>query len=124
MTRQSRETGQQGERIAQAVLRSKGFSIEAVNWRSGKLGEIDLIAWHPHDRLLAFVEVKTRKGGLFGTPAEAVDQRKQAQLSMLAEAWLTHHPQPDDVQIRFDVISIHYPGQGKPADITHIENAF
>lgn len=124
MTRQSRETGQQGERIAQAILRSKGFRIEAVNWRPGKLGEIDLIAWHPQERLLAFIEVKTRKGGLFGAPAEAVDERKQARLTMLAEAWLTQNPQQDDVQVRFDVISVHYPGQGRPADITHLENAF
>jgi putative endonuclease len=124
MTNRSKETGQKGETIAQAILRRKGFRIEAVNWRSGKLGEIDLIAWHPQERLLAFVEVKTRKSGLFGSPAEAVNARKQAQIATLAEIWLAQHPPEADARIRFDVIGIYYPGQGKPAEITHIEDAF
>ena len=124
MTKQSRATGQQGEKIAEAILKRKGFRIEAVNWRYSKLGEIDLIAYQEEDSLLAFVEVKTRKSGLYGCPAEAVDERKQAQLAALAEIYLAEHPELADGQIRFDVISVYYPGLGKAAEIEHLENAF
>lgn len=124
MTQASRRTGQTGEDLAKRVLSVKGFQIEAVNWRMGTLGEIDLIAYHPRQAILAFVEVKTRRTAQYGTPQETVDPRKQTQLAILAEAYLAAHPQPPHVQMRFDVIGIFYPGQGKPAQITHIEDAF
>lgn len=116
--------GRQGEQIAGAVLKRKGFRIEAANWRYGKLGEIDLIAYHPREALLAFVEVKTRRSSRYGAPVEAVDTRKQAQLGALAEAFLASHPDIQADAFRFDVISVYFPGEGKPAEVEHIENAF
>jgi putative endonuclease len=116
--------GRHGEQIAGALLKSKGFTIEAVNWRAGRLGEIDLIAYHPLERMLVFVEVKTRRGNLYGEPVEAVTPRKQAQLLSLAEAFMGGQNRPELEHIRFDVVSICFPGQGRPADVTHLENAF
>jgi len=125
MTKKSHATGQQGERIAQAFLRRKGFKIEAVNWRLGRFGEIDVVAYHPQDRILAFTEVKTRQSNAFGLPEEAVDEKKQAQLLTLAEAFLCAHPLTDDrTIIRFDVISVQVSGPGQGARVSHIENAF
>jgi putative endonuclease len=128
MTIESRETGQKGEAIAQAVMRRKGFRIEAVNWRAGRTGEIDLVAFHPQKQILAFVEVKTRKSGQYGTPAESVHAAKRVRLLKLAEAYLPlfleKHSEAGDLHIRFDVISVSYPGHGRPADINHIEEAF
>lgn len=129
MTIESQETGQKGEHVAQAILRSKGFRIEATNWRPrnikrARIGEIDLIAYHPHEKVLAFTEVKTRKSLMFGAPEEAVDFRKQEQILALAQLWLDQHPPAQDTAIRFDVISIYYPPRGRAAEIQHIENAF
>ncbi len=124
MTQSSQRIGRQGEKIAQAILRQKGFRIEAVNWRAGQLGEIDLVAYHPQQKLLAFVEVKTRKGERFGIPCEAVHGAKQAKLLALGEAYLGLHPQGPDTAMRFDVVGVLFPGGGKPAEIAHLENAF
>lgn len=123
MTRASRGTGLRGEQIAQDVLRRKGFRIEALNWRHGRMGEIDIVARHPSEDLLVFVEVKTRKGASFGTPAEAVDTRKQAQIAVLAEVYLSQTASAPK-SVRFDVIGICFPGGSLPAEIQHIENAF
>jgi putative endonuclease len=124
MTQASNAIGYQGEKTAQMIYTRLGFRIEALNWRAGRLGEIDVIAYQPQTRLLAFVEVKTRKNTQYGHPFEAVDLRKQAQLRRLAEAYLASHPQPAHVQMRFDVVGIYYPGQGRAAEISHLENAF
>lgn len=124
MTQASHAIGQQGEHIAQMIYRRQGFSIEALNWRAGRLGEIDIIAFHPQSRILAFVEVKTRKNPQHGHPFEAVGPRKQKQIQRLAEAYLASHPQLHDVQMRFDVVGVSYPGQGQPAEISHLEDAF
>jgi putative endonuclease len=118
------KTGQAGERIAQHLLKCKGFRIEASNWRSGHMGEVDIIAYHAQDKVLAFVEVKSRKTASYGSPAEAVSPTKQGRIIQLANAYLSEHPQPDQVIVRFDVISVFYPGGGKAAEIEHIENAF
>jgi putative endonuclease len=124
MTQLSLRTGQRGEKIAQSVLIRKGFRIEALNWRAGRIGEIDIIAYHPVERILVFVEVKTRKNTRFGIPAEAMTPRKQQQLLNLAQAYLVACSQPDYDSLRFDVISILYLGHAHPAEIEHIENAF
>lgn len=124
MTQASNVTGLKGEQMAQKIYTRQGFRIEALNWRAGRLGEIDVIAYQPQMRLLAFIEVKTRKTADYGHPYEAVGSRKQSQLRMLAEAYLASHPQLAEVQMRFDVVGIYYPGQGRPAEISHLENAF
>jgi putative endonuclease len=124
MTQASNATGQRGELIAQRIYQRQGFRIEALNWRAGRAGEIDVIAFHPQRRLLAFVEVKTRKGSDYGHPFEAVGPGKQGRLRRLAEAYLANHPKAEDVEMRFDVVGICYPGQGKPAEISWLENAF
>lgn len=124
MTQASDRTGLRGEQIAHHFLRGKGFRIEASNWRKGKAGEIDLIGFHPIHRILVFVEVKTRRSLSQGSPYEAVDQRKINQILRLAEWYLSAHCFDPDVSVRFDVIAIYFAGNGKPAEITHIENAF
>lgn len=49
-----------GEQIAEQWLTKRGYKIIERNWRSGRFGEIDLIATAPNG-LLTFVEVKTRR---------------------------------------------------------------
>ena len=124
MTQASNQTGLKGEQIAQKIYTAQGFCIEALNWRAGRSGEIDVIASHAQQRLLVFVEVKTRKSADYGHPFEAVGAGKQAQVRRLAEAYLAQYPPGHEVQIRFDVVGIFYPGKGRPAEVSHLENAF
>src|SRR6188768_675887 len=81
----TRLLGDEGERIAARHLKMVGYRILARQARS-KLGEIDLIALDGDT--IVFVEVKSRRDQRDGSPAEAVDRRKQAKLTQLALVWL------------------------------------
>lgn len=98
------ELGRAGEDRAVAYLQDQGYEILARNWRA-PTGEIDVIA--RTGRQLVFVEVKTRRGGDFGDPLEAVDARKRARLWRLAHAWLERNPDlSEGWAFRLDVIGI------------------
>ena len=70
---------------------------------------------------VAFVEVKARKGGRFGTPVEAVNWRKQRELARSAHVWIERHGRPDE-SYRFDVIGVLM--EGATVRVRHVENAF
>ena len=76
------------------------------------------------DGILIFAEVKTRSNNIFGTPAAAVDQKKQTHLWRAAEAFLLDHPWEDEV--RFDVVEIYAKlistGSFQLEKIHHIKN--
>ena len=113
-----KERGLIGEQIAENFLLAKGYSILFKNWRSGKK-EIDIIA--SYSDTIIFVEVKTRTSFDFGTPEEAVNYKKVANMRFAAEAFLIDNP---DVQkLQFDVISILLK-EGNEYVLTHFENAF
>ena len=96
--------GQHGEDLAHRYLRRHGFTIVARNYRPrAGAGEIDLIAWE-NDQL-AFVEVKTRATGEFGTPESAVDPEKQLYLVRAARDYV-RHATVDWGAVRFDIVSI------------------
>jgi putative endonuclease len=66
--------------------------------------------------------VGARRGGLFGTPAEAVDHRKVRKLRQLAGRWLAEsNVRPRE--IRFDVVEVLPQSQGAPV-VEHIRAAF
>ncbi len=73
------------------------------NWRC-ELGEIDLVV--AQDGLLVVVEVKARATDRFGSPALAVDERKQRRLRRLAAQWLVEHPEHRRNDVRFDVVAV------------------
>jgi putative endonuclease len=68
-----RQYGARGELRAQAYLVGKGFRPVAANYHA-RYGEIDLVM--RDGRELVFVEVKTRRDGAAGHPAEAVTATK------------------------------------------------
>lgn len=78
----------------------------ARNWRCAD-GEIDLVV--TLDALVVFVEVKARASDRFGSPALAVDHRKQRRLRRLAALWLADqaaaHGGPAR-PVRFDVVAV------------------
>jgi putative endonuclease len=106
-----RSLGRWGEDRAAAHLRSIGLTIVDRNWRPADrstVGELDLVA--RAGSLVVFCEVKARRNGGHGGAAAAVDERKQARIRALAEAWLRERGgdlhELDDWTARFDVIAI------------------
>lgn len=95
-------TGKEGEQIAAAYLKKKGYRICETNFRC-PLGEIDIVAWEKDE--LVFIEVKTRKSNQLGYPEEAVGAGKQKKLSHLA-LWYLKKNKLADADVRFDVIAI------------------
>ncbi len=112
------ELGKQGEHLAKAYLEEKGYEILDENWTFGKL-EVDLIALM--DRVLIFIEVKTRTGNFFGEPEDFVDTRKQGLLIMAADEYIYLMEHKGD--IRFDIVSVLFDKKNN-FTIKHIEDAF
>jgi putative endonuclease len=115
--------GARGEQLAAAHLERLGYEILARNHRT-RWGELDLIA--RHRGVLAFVEVKTRRAsGAAGTPFEAVDRRKRAQVRRIASAWLaTATGRPHADHLRFDVIGVTVDDTGRLLELEHREGVF
>ncbi len=116
---QNIEIGKFGEKIAANHLKRNGYRILENNFRC-KFGEIDIIALHRDT--MVFVEVKTRKNNLFGTPAQSVNQAKQQRIIKTAFYYLKKH-RKFDKNIRFDIVEVwHEDGKIKNTNI--IPNAF
>lgn len=106
-------------------LERLGWRVLARNYRCAA-GEVDLIAEEPagEERTLVFVEVKTRRTGSCGAPAEAVTGTKQGRLVRVAQHYLSCHAGNDpEPHCRFDVVEVqmHPDGTGR---ITLIRGAF
>ncbi len=57
---------------------------------------------------LVFIEVKTRTGVNFGTPSQAVDQKKRERYVKAAAFYLKHKGIViDSVAVRFDVVEVY-----------------
>lgn len=119
MTDARRSLGAAGERLAAEFLVGQGCSLLARNWRSGSLGEIDLVA--QDGACLVVVEVRTRRGQRFGTAEESVTPRKQARLVSLAEAYVTETGWAGPVRI--DVVAIQLAANGSLLRINHLRDA-
>ena len=113
-----RQTGESGETIAVKFLKKNGYKIIERNYRC-KLGEIDIIA--QESRVLAFVEVKTRRTDEFGGPKWAVTPQKQRKISMVALNYLKETEQMGR-KARFDVVAIRMLQEAPDVEI--IKNAF
>ena len=110
-------TGKEGEEIAAAYLKAKGYQIIAMNKQFGR-AEVDIIAKIGNEYV--FVEVKTRSSNHFGFPEEAIGNKKIKSLGKAAEQFSLDKKQ--NLEIRFDMISLVL-GEDKH-DIVHIEDAF
>lgn len=98
----TQQLGAAGEDHAADYLQQQSWEVLDRNWRC-RLGEIDIIA--RHDDAIVAVEVKTRRGGSCGHPAEAVTPRKLARVRRLLATWLDTHGEHAD-ELRVDVIAI------------------
>ena len=98
-----RAVGSRYEEETAAFLQKNGYRILEKNFRDRR-GEIDLIA--KDGRTLVFVEVKYRSTNESGLPEEAVDLRKQRQISRVAAWYLTEKGLDIYTPCRFDVVAI------------------
>jgi putative endonuclease len=100
----SKALGNSGERIARAHLERLGWQMLATGFRCAQ-GEMDIIAMD--GATLVFVEVKTRRGKMHGTPVEAVDARKQSKLVAIAQAYLAARDAGgEEPACRFDIAEV------------------
>lgn len=111
--------GARGEVLAARFLEDRGWVILGRNVRAGRR-EVDLIA--SRGGVVAFVEVKSRRGDGFGHPLEAITRRKQGEIAAVARTWLRDHPCPGWV-LRFDAIAVHL-RPGMSPRIEHVEDAW
>ncbi len=119
MTTPQGRLGRWGEDHARRHLEGKGYSISATNYRS-RWGEVDIVARHGEE--LVFIEVRTRRGGAFGTPEESVTAAKSRRLIATAEDYLQTHDL-EQSQWRVDLVSIRLDVAGKLLGVNHLENA-
>lgn len=87
----------------------RGYAVVDRNWRVRE-GEIDLVL--RRGRTVVFCEVKTRRGGAFGSPFEAVTVAKQQRLRTLALRWLAERDGRAG-EMRFDVAAVRIAVDGR-----------
>ena len=118
---EARRLGRWGEALVACDLERKGWTVLARNYCC-RFGELDIVA--QKDGVLAFVEVKLRRGSSFAPARALVTAEKQRKLRTAAELYLQEHPGP--LQPRFDVAEVYAP-QGEQTVrpvVTYIESAF
>jgi len=108
--------GKEGESLAAAYLRQKGWKIEATNYRC-RAGEVDIVA--RSNSHLVFVEVKTRKNTDIISPLRSVHRHKQQRIARAAIYYMKKQGLNSlRTPCRFDVITVnkttgevgHWPG--------------
>jgi len=111
------KTGQLGEKIAREYLEKKGYKIIDQNYRT-KFAEIDLIAKKGNE--IVFIEVRTKKGNIFGLPEESLNQRK------LRKLWLNARSYTSRIgwrgPFRIDAVCVVLRPQNSVEKINHYQN--
>ena len=97
--------GALGEQLASEHLERRGFAILERNYRT-RYGELDIVAFD--GQVIAFVEVKTRRGGDGASPFEAIRPAKRARIRKMASSWLIDRrgARPFAKVMRFDAIGV------------------
>ncbi|MFK7974921.1 MAG: YraN family protein [Halioglobus sp.] len=116
-----RETGDQFEERAAAMVLDAGFAIIDRNFNT-KVGEIDIIA-HSSETLV-FIEVRARSNTRFHGAAASVSRSKQQRLIRTAQYYLKSHPRWRNSHCRFDVIAFEPPQSNSEQSVRWIEGAF
>ena len=119
MTRAKDAVGAYGERVAVRYLTEQGMVLLDRNWRCAA-GELDAVL--RDGKVIVFAEVKTRRSGRFGTPAEALIAAKVVRLRRAAALWLAQSGVRAG-EVRFDVVSVRPQATG-PAAVEHLRGAF
>lgn len=111
--------GTRGESIAADFLIRAGWSIVHRNFRAGRK-EVDLVA--RRGEVVAFVEVKTRRGSRYGDALDAITAHKRREVEEVALAWIERHGAVGDVY-RFDAVAVRMQPDGA-SHVEHMEDAW
>jgi putative endonuclease len=124
----TKKTGDLGERLAQRYLKNQGYTIVDTNfWR--KWGEIDIIA--KKDSVIHFIEVKTvsyetkqkleyaLSSGSW-RPEEQVTSRKLNQMRKAIETWISDTSYKGEIVV--DVLALRIVTQETYSTVNFIEN--
>jgi len=117
-----RAVGARGEKVAAAYLRREGYTILERNFTT-TLGEIDLIVFR--DGVIAFVEVRSLMAPGMVDPLETVTRRKQQRVIRAAQQYAALHGlAEEDVELRFDVVSVLLQEGKRGGEVRHVVGAF
>lgn len=97
----SHAKGLYAEMLAAISLKVRGYKVLAKRYKTSH-GEIDVIALRKNT--LAFIEVKARASQC--DALEAVLPRSQKRIANSAQMFLAEHPQYQNHDMRFDVITV------------------
>lgn len=118
MPSESQIKGANKETEAEQLLIRLGYEVIERNWR-GAGGEIDRIAWD--EGVLAFIEVRSRKGTKHGQPIDTIGPAKQRHLVRAASHYLQSLPTARIPPTRFDVVSVSSEGLKLIKDAFQVE---
>ena len=113
--------GSNGELIARKFLSEKNLTFIKNNYRYER-AEVDLIFEDEINKMLLFVEVKTRRSKKFGEPEESVTITKRNQIKKAAMGFVSENEIYSSYDLRIDVVTVFLTND--IAEINHIENAF
>lgn len=124
----TRKTGNLGEKIAQKYLKERGFAIIETNYLKN-WGELDIVA--KNGEVIHFVEVKTYKytsktelsvsqTGDSWQPEDLVDDRKLHQIEKALETWLSEKKWAGEYQI--DVAAVKMVPSERYATVKYFES--
>jgi len=118
----NKEVGRWGEEIAAVYLKRNGYSIVDRNFYTPE-GEIDLIALQEEkeEKILIFVEVKTRTSKKYGYPEEAFTRKKWDHMLRAIDKYFEDHLDYGDTW-QIDVIAVQKLSEEQLPEIVHFEN--
>lgn len=111
---QKRDQGNRAEALALSWLEHHDYRLIESNY-TRRIGEIDLIVWHPDNRTVVFVEVRYRARQQHGSALDSVNHYKQQRLKRTANAWLQRRAD-SLTPARIDVIALAPASPQTPAD--------
>lgn len=129
MKNDKKDIGALGESIAAKFLKKNKFKIIGRNLHLSH-NELDIVAVDKKQRIISFVEVKTRSVNddlysKYGSPASAVDQRKKERIIKATRNFLSKNKKYQSLQPRFDVVEVYLSKEDfEILKINFIENAF
>ena len=102
--------GQRAEEAAASWLVARGWTIVARRWRSAE-GELDLVA-RDLELVLVAVEVKLRRTGRAGTPAESIDRQRLRRLRSALARFVAEAHAPTPAGVRVDLVALRQADDG------------
>lgn len=113
------DLGRRFEEMAERYLVARGWQVLERNVRRGRK-EIDLVV--RRGRVVAFVEVKGRRGAGYGHPLEAITWRKRREIAHVARGWIGENGLPG-LLYRFDAVAVECTRDGTHR-VQHVEDAW